>query len=182
MNTNKAAYWIAVGALALGLNSEYRHGNFVALHRVADRAGSAVCRMTNRAEKNLAMAIFLVRPEAGLAVAQVASSGEADIVRSRADMLREQGKEETVALRDGLRDRIRDQVRDEIRAHADVIRARAEMRRAEIEIQQNTRSLVSFANINDRDATVFCPRTAMRIVRTTVDQAMIGRATIAPGR
>jgi hypothetical protein len=43
MNTNKAAYWIAVGVLALGLNSEYRHGNFAALHRVAERADSAFC-------------------------------------------------------------------------------------------------------------------------------------------
>jgi len=33
MDANKAGYWIAVGVLALGLNSEYRHGNFVALHR-----------------------------------------------------------------------------------------------------------------------------------------------------
>ena len=39
MNTNKAAYWIALGVLALGLNSEYQHGRFVALHRVAGRAG-----------------------------------------------------------------------------------------------------------------------------------------------
>ena len=38
MDANKAAYWIALGVLALGLNSEYRRGNFEPLHRVASRA------------------------------------------------------------------------------------------------------------------------------------------------
>ncbi len=56
MNTNKAAYWIALGVFALTLNSEYRHGSFVPLHRVAEHAGSALCRITARAEKTLAVA------------------------------------------------------------------------------------------------------------------------------
>lgn len=172
MNTNKAAYWIAVGALALGLNSEYRHGNFVPLHRIADRAGSAMCRITSRAEKTLAIAKLLAGPEVGLPETLVASAGEVDTARSRVHMLRQQSREEAAVLREEMRD----QLRDGIRARADVNRARAEMQRAETEIQLRTRSLVSFA-ISDRDVTVFCPRTAMVIARTT-----LARTTLAPSR
>ena len=63
MDTNKAAYWIALGVFALGLNSEYQHGSFVALHRVAEHASSAVCRMATRAEQTLAVARVLARGE-----------------------------------------------------------------------------------------------------------------------
>lgn len=178
MNTNQAAYWIAVGALALGLNSEYRHGNLVALHRVADRAGSAICRMTARAEKTLAIAKFLASPEVGLPQTLVASAGEVDMARSRAHMLREQSREETAALRE----KMRDQMRDEIRERTEVTRARAEMQRAEMEIQLRTCSLVSFANISDRAATVFCPRRAIRIARTTIPQTTIPQTMLAPSR
>lgn len=171
MNTNKAAYWIAVGALALGLNSEYRHGNFMPLHRIADRAGSAMCRITARAEKTLAIAKFLAGPEVGLPETLVASTGEGDTARSRVHMLGQQSREEEAVLREEMRD----QVRDGIRARADVNRARAEMQRAEMEIQLRTRSLLSFVNMSDRDVTVFCPRTAMRIARTT-----LGRTTLDP--
>jgi hypothetical protein len=157
-----------------GLNSEYRHGNFVPLHRIADRAGSAMCRITSRAEKTLAIAKFLAGPEVGLPETLMASAGEVDTARSRVHMLRQQSREEAA-----LREEMRDQLRDEIRARAEVNRARAEMQRAETEIQLRTRSLVSFANINirDRDVTVFCPRKAMTIARTT-----LARTTLVPSR
>ncbi|MGA7287091.1 MAG: hypothetical protein WBX02_03275 [Terriglobales bacterium] len=57
MDTNKVAYWVALGVLALGLNSEYRHGNFVALHQAVERADFAMCGVTTRAERTLAAAI-----------------------------------------------------------------------------------------------------------------------------
>ena len=52
MDTNKAAYWIALGVFALALNGEYRHGRFVPLHRVSEFAASALCRMAAHAEQN----------------------------------------------------------------------------------------------------------------------------------
>jgi hypothetical protein len=165
MNTNKAAYWVAVGALALGLNSEYRHGNFVPLHRIAGHAGAALCRVTTRAAKTLAVARFLTSPKVGLPDNLVASAGEADRAQARAEMLGERGREDAAILRDG----IRDQVRDKIRAYADVIRARAEVQRAEIEVR--TRSQFRFLDVSDNGVTVFCPRTAMRMARTTVARA-----------
>jgi hypothetical protein len=66
MNTTKAIYWIALGTFALALNSEYRTGSFPALHRVADRAESVLCRAASHAEQSLAMARILTnrpRPE-----------------------------------------------------------------------------------------------------------------------
>jgi hypothetical protein len=53
MDTNKAAYWVALGVLALGLNSEYQHGNFAALHQVAERTSSTLCRISTRAAQTL---------------------------------------------------------------------------------------------------------------------------------
>lgn len=63
---SKAIYWIALGAFALGLNSEYQSGNLPGLHRVANRAEAVLCRVATRAEQSLAMARVLTgrpRPE-----------------------------------------------------------------------------------------------------------------------
>ncbi len=63
MNTTKAIYWIALGTFALALNSEYKTGNFPALHRAADRAESVLCSAASHAEQSLAMAgILTSRP------------------------------------------------------------------------------------------------------------------------
>jgi hypothetical protein len=165
MNANKAAYWIAVGALALGLNSEYRQGNFASLHRVADRTGSVLCRITTRAEQTLTIAKLRISAEAGLPDSMVASADAAEMAQARAGMQQEQNRsrEDAARLQDETRDGLRDRVRDEIRAQTDVIRARAEMRRAEIEMQLRTRSPFTLASASNRNLMVFCPKTGMRI-------------------
>jgi hypothetical protein len=58
---SKAIYWIALGAFALGLHSEYQRGNLPPLQRVADRAEATLCRLASRAEQTLAMARVLSR-------------------------------------------------------------------------------------------------------------------------
>jgi hypothetical protein len=152
MDTNKAAYWIALGVLALGLNSEYRHGNFVALHRVAEYADSALCRMTVRAEQTLAVARVLTSREGFPVDNLLASTGGAEMARAQAELLREQARDEAELFR------------DEILAQADVIRARAEMQRAEIEqIRFRTGSQFRLARTADRRVTVVCPKTGARI-------------------
>jgi hypothetical protein len=60
MNTNKLAYFVAVGVLAFGLASEYQKGNFPALHRALGIAGNSLCRLVTRAEQTLAVARVLV--------------------------------------------------------------------------------------------------------------------------
>lgn len=59
MNTNKLAYFIALGVLAFGLTSEYQKGNFPAIHRVVGVAENSLCRLATRAEQSLAVARIL---------------------------------------------------------------------------------------------------------------------------
>jgi hypothetical protein len=151
MNTNKAAYWIALGALALGLNSEYRQGKFEALHRVSDRAGSVLCRLSMRAERTLLAARVLTgRPELDegqLVADSVAESAAAEM--AQAEIVRES---------------VRESVREQVRAQAEMIRAQVEMQRAQVrEIRSAARSQVRMARtVSQRVVT--CPKTGVRVV------------------
>ena len=156
MDTNKAAYWIALGVLALGLNSEYRHGSFVALHRVAGHAGSALCRMATRAEQTVAVARFFTSRERFTVDDLLAASDGAKMTRAQVELLRDQA-----------RDQARDEaelLRDGVLAQADVIRVQAETQRAEDEqIRLRMRSQVRLARTVDRRVMVVCPKTGVRI-------------------
>jgi hypothetical protein len=157
METNRAAYWIALGVLALGLNSEYRQGNFLALHRVADRAGSVLCRISTRAEQTFAVATELKSRPQFVVDDMLASASRAEAVREQSKWVREQARDEAELLRD--------RVRDQIRAQADVLRVQADVRRAEIEqVRFRMRSQVRLANTTSREMTVVCPKTGTRIV------------------
>jgi maltooligosyltrehalose synthase len=154
MDTNKAAYWIALGVLALGLNSEYQHGSFAGLHRVSEYAGSTFCRMVARAEQTLAVARVLARGERFPVDGLVAGTGGDEAARAQEELLRDQARDEA----EGLRDRLR----EEVQAQADAIRAQAEVQRAEVE-QIRLRSQFRIARAVDRRVTVVCPKTGVRI-------------------
>jgi hypothetical protein len=152
MNTNKAAYWIALGVFALALNSEYQHGSFVALHRVAEHAGSALCRMAARAELTLAVARVLTRSERFPVDGLLAATGGAEMARAQGELLRDQARDEAELLRDG------------VQAQADVIRAQGETQRAEVEqIRLRMRSQFRIARTVDPRVMVVCPKTGVRI-------------------
>jgi hypothetical protein len=169
MDTNKAAYWIALGVLALGLNSEYRHGNFVAVHRVAERAASVLCRISTRAEQSLAVALGMTNREEFRAVDLLAANEGTEMGRAEAEIAREQAQARA--------EMVRERVRDEIRAQADVIREQAEMERAQIEqIRWRTASQIGLAHTANRRVTMVCPKTGRRI--TVKPQADLGN--IAP--
>jgi DNA-binding PucR family transcriptional regulator len=156
MDTNKAAYWIAVGVLALGLNSEYRYGGFVAVHRVAERAGSVLCRISTRAEQSLAVALGMTNRENLRAGDLLAADEGTEMARAEAEVAREQARARA--------DMMRERVRDEIRAQADVIREQAEMERAQIEqMRWRTASQVGLARTANRRVMVVCPKTGTRI-------------------
>jgi hypothetical protein len=160
MDTNKAAYWIALGVLALGLNSEYQQGHFVTLHRVAGRAGSVLCRLSTRAEQTLASARVLTSHEGFQVDTLLASADRSEQVRDQSELLREQARDAAEQVREA----VREQVRDQIRAQADVIRAQAEIRRAEIEqFRSRTRSEVRFARTVSRRVMVTCPKSGARV-------------------
>jgi hypothetical protein len=156
MDTNKVAYWIAVGVLALGLNSEYQHGSFIALHRVAERADAVLCQITAHAEQTLEVATGLTSRQDRPARDLLAANEETEMARAEAEMAREQARARV--------EMVREQVRDEIRAHADAIREQAEMERAQIEqIRWRTASQIGLARTADRRVTVVCPKTGTRI-------------------
>lgn len=156
MDTNKAAYWIALGVLALGLNSEYRHGSLVAVHRVAERAGSVLCRISTRAEQSLAVALGMTNRGTFRAGDLLAANEGTEMARAQAEMVREQTRARA--------EMVRERVRDEIRAQADVIREQAEMERAQIEqIRWRTASQIGLARTANRRVTVVCPKTGTRI-------------------
>ena len=160
MNTNKAIYWIALGALALGLNSEYQQGRFAALHRFAQNTDSVVCRISTRAGQTLALAKMLIDREELPLDNLLASADSEELARSRAEMVREQAQDEA----EMVRDTVRESVRDRVRAQADMIRAQAEIRRAEIEqIRRQTTSQFRFARTVNRRVDVTCPRMRARI-------------------
>jgi hypothetical protein len=152
MDTNKAAYWIALGVLALGLNSEYQHGRFVALHRVSEYASSALCRMATRAEQTLAVARVLASRERFPVDGLSAASGGAEMARAGGELLRDQARDEAELFRDG------------VQAQADAIRAQAETQRAEVEqIRLRVRSQLRLARMVNRRVMVVCPKTGVRI-------------------
>ena len=156
MDTNKAAYWIALGVLALGLNSEYQHGRFAGLHRVSEYASSTFCRMVAHAEQTLAVARVLTSREPFPVDGPLAGTGGDETARDQEELLRDQARDEA----EGLRDRLR----EEVQARADVIRAQAETQRAEVEqIRLRMRSQFRIARTVDRRVTVICPKTGTRI-------------------
>lgn len=149
MNTDKAVYWITVGVLALGLNNEYQHGNFAALHRVAERANSVLCRVTAHAEQALLVAKVLTSHDRFTADDLLASAGATE---------REE-RDNAVRLRDILRRRLP----DELRAQAEIIRAQAEVRSNMEQIRLHARSQFRFVGAANRRLTVLCPETNVRI-------------------
>jgi hypothetical protein len=152
MDTNKAAYWIALGVFALGLNSEYQHGRFVALHRVSEHAGSTLCRMATRAEQTLAVARVLTSRERFAVDGLVAATGGAEISQGQDELLRDPVRDEAELLR------------DRVLGQADVIRAQAEVQRAEVEqIRLRMRSRFGITRAVDRRVAVVCPKTGVRI-------------------
>jgi len=150
MDANKAGYWIAVGVLALGLNSEYRHGNFVALHKVAERTESVLCRIATRAEATLAVATGRLSGGESAVDNLLASTDATAALRDRSEILRERAQNEA------------DFVREQVLAQTEMIRARAELRRAAIE-QMRSLSRVRIAS-GPGSVRVVCPKLGTRIV------------------
>jgi hypothetical protein len=173
MNANKAAYWVAVGALALGLSSEYQHGRFVTLHRIAEHADLVLGRISMHAEQALAAARLLTTRggsalDGSVLDGVMASTDAAEMARDQREMLREQAEEKIGLLRDRVREGVGNGIREQIRVQADVRRAEAEIRRAEIEqMRSETRSQARLARTVNRRVVLICPKTGGQVVVNT---------------
>jgi hypothetical protein len=83
MASDKALYWIAVFAMALGISNDYRQGGFPVLHGHVDRALAVARDYSRCAERYLATAeVMLGRGQATLGQAQ-AGLGQAQAVLGR---------------------------------------------------------------------------------------------------
>jgi ribosome-binding factor A len=148
MNTNKIMYWLALGVFGLGLRSEYRNGGFPAIHRMAEHAGSALCRIATRAEQTAALARVLTSDQPSAVNDLLASVRDAET--EQVDVLRDQAQA--------------DLLRDRVRAQADLMRAQAELQRSQIEqIRWRTQPQLRFAKAAQRRVTLICPKTGARI-------------------
>jgi DNA replicative helicase MCM subunit Mcm2 (Cdc46/Mcm family) len=158
MDTHKAAYWIALAVLALGLNSEYHQGNLVVLHRVADRASDTLCRLSTRGEHLLALAKFSLQQKVRENDVEVATNG-VESARAQAQLMREQ----THAQAELMWEQARAQG-ETIRAQVEELRAQSTMRRAmdqQVRVRGRYLNLVSSGN---HGLTVVCPKTGTRVV------------------
>jgi hypothetical protein len=169
MNTTKATYWIALAVFAVALNSEYRHGNFPALHRVANQAGTTMCRVATRAERTLAMARLLTgRPT--LPADNLLAFNASEMAENQAEMLREQAQINAEVLRAQTRDQA-ERLRDQVRAQMEMIRAQAQVQRDEIrQIRYRALSQVRISNaVNRRMVEVSNPGCSSSAVRVAVN-------------
>jgi len=147
MNTNKLTYWLALGVFALGLRSEYESGRFPAFHRVADHAGSALCRIASRAEQTVALVRVTSNRSATdwLASVRDGESGQVGVLRDEALAHAEL-------------------IPDQVLVRADLIRAQSKLQRSQIEpIQWHIQPQFELTNGLDRQITLVCPKTGARI-------------------
>jgi hypothetical protein len=148
MDMNKVIYFVAVGVLALGLQSEYRQGNFADLHRAADQADCWMNRVALSAERTLVASTSSSSFRSSLfqsssysygrnlaAEKLVASTRAAEMARTQAEMMRDQARSRAECVRETIQEQVR---------------AQAEVRRAVYQMQQELQ------------------RSQIRIVRTSV--------------
>lgn len=152
MNT-KALYWIALGAFALALNSEYRNGNFPLAHRVADRAEAVFCRIASQAEQSLAMSRVLTgRPRPEFRVDdQFPARQQAQVERVMAEHQRDLDR--AMALRQVDLDRVQQRL-----ARMQAVLERAQLKRVRV-LERTRFKLTNAANRR----IVICPTTGTRI-------------------
>lgn len=148
MNTNNAAYLLALGVLAFGLHSQYQEGRFAPVHQVVAQVGSASLRMATHVEEALAATGLADHRHSGFAgddsFASADAIDQAQAVLEQSAWLRVQAGQKA------------EMARDQIQARADEVRAQVECKRAKLE--QNRWRLISEAKIISKAnrATLFC--------------------------
>jgi hypothetical protein len=169
MNSEKILYWVALGAMVVGMSHEYRDGKFPAAHRLVANAESTLCPVVARAERTLAMAKFILNPPAALTTDEVTLSA-ANLSQEQAEMLRDRAEEQAEMARaqaELVRDQARDQaemIRDQVQAQAEMLRSQAEMRRTHFEqFRHFARSQFRFSSAADRHIELVCPTTGKKI-------------------
>ncbi len=167
MNTNKLAYWVALGVLAFGLSSEYKNGKFPAIHHAAQQAGDVLCRMATRAEQTVALVRLLSAPAVSAPAVTSAEAIRVD-VREQARAQAEMAREQILAQAEMMREQAHVQAeiaRAQAHAQAKMARAQAHLRRAEFrQIQWPVSSQFKMLTAGDHRLMVVCPRIGVKVV------------------
>ena len=151
--TTKALYWIALGAFALALNSEYQNGGLPLAHRVAGRAEAVYCQVAARAEQSLAMARLVISPPATeVSTGEFIARQQAEIDRALA--LHQAELNRAMALRQAELDRVQQRLD---RVH--IVMDRVQMEK----LQKLDNWRFQFKTANNRRTIVVCPETGAKI-------------------
>jgi hypothetical protein len=158
---NQALYWIALGVLALGLNSEYQKGNLPLAHRVADHAEAAFCTVAMKAEQTWALAKVLTGNQEFRADDESLARQQAEIARAMAE--HQADLDRAMALRQADLDRIQHRLD---RLHMVMDQAQVEKLRK-----------LELVHFKMSDATsrriVVCPQTGRRITINADPEAVV---------
>jgi hypothetical protein len=151
---NKALYWIALGAFALALSSEYHNGNLPLAHQVADRAGSVLCQIATRAEQSLTLArVLTVRPSTEVSIDdQFIARQQAEVERVMAE--HQADLDRAMALRQVDLDRVQQRLD---RMHMVLDRVQIE------KLHKLDRVRFRMSDAANRRMIVVCPETGARI-------------------
>jgi hypothetical protein len=145
----KALYWIALGVIAVVLNSEYQRGNLPLAHRVADRAEAVYCQVAARAQQTLILARALTGSQD--------YSIEASIARQQSEIDRVMAEHQ--AELDGA---MASRQVDLDRVQAKLDRMHAVLDRVQVEKMRKLQAVsVRLSNASNRRI-VICPRTGAR--------------------
>ena len=157
MNSEKILYWVALGALVVGMSHEYSDGKFPAAHRMITDTENQLCHLVTRAEHTMAVAKLIIHPSA--AATDDAALFAANLSQEQAEALRDRAQEQAEMARAQA-----EMVRDQVQAQAEMLRAQAEMRRAHFEqFRQFTHSQFHFGPAADRHIGLVCPKTGKKI-------------------
>ncbi len=152
MNTNKAVYWTALAAVALGLSSEYQRNGSAALCSVAEHAGMRLSQLSTQAEHAL------------LALGVLPTHGHSFLVRESVTEQADQ-VERSLDLHQAEFDRAMARREAELeQAQAQMVRAQAILMRANLGRLQ-VREMPHFKMINGANHHVItiCPRNGRKI-------------------
>lgn len=161
MNTQKAAYWIALAVFGLALHSEYQHGAFPFLRRDADHAGTTLCRLVRHAEQGLAMARLLAARPATNADDFFSYGDARELAEAQSQLFQEQAHDQAELLL------------DQGRAQVAMVRSQINMQRSQLDrIRQCVRSQIRVsANANRRVIMIgpdACDETGARVAITSI--------------
>lgn len=133
MTTQKAAYSIAILALAFGLFSEYQRGAFPqasqAFNHTVDRAESLMCGLITRVEGDFAVARAFTRSQRVESKDLVAAAEARELANQKAELLREQAQMKAEVFRSESQAKA-EAMREELQARAELLRMQAQLKRA----------------------------------------------------